>query len=496
MDEDEDAIVLGNGLSAPIASLIRYPSEASSNLSSILSTPSLQPVPLPQEQLEQPRPIPDPTYQSPYDLAQAALEIRHTQPNGEGRPNFSAQVSDTISEIRLDVRPPGHLTPISWPSNDLTDSDIARTGGRRGRGPRRRGSPKAQHNPITPTGSNEGTPIRRGRGSRPRGSRAAASSSRGSARGSARGGTAVAKRKRDNEDGHGDGHGEAMSISSDSSENFTPLPTQSRSGRKIFQAISTPIIKIDDEEVVENTTPRSFGSATASAPRAGQGMALSPRSPSSGRGGWRGRGAGSTRGGRGGGRGGRALRTPGPASVCKSCSRGHSPTSNAIVFCDNCNKGWHQFCHDPPVGQEVLDVPERQWFCADCCVLREESSRLGGMRGRTEGRALSLAEKRKHLQGMLKEELVGLLLHAVSANPTLQLFKERRGANGEVEDDVLPYPKAGNGLRLPPESEDLDLLIDDDTTTFSHTWEGIPEMLAAVQAGMHGMSMSAVRVVA
>ena len=34
----------------------------------------------------------------------------------------------------------------------------------------------------------------------------------------------------------------------------------------------------------------------------------------------------------------------------------------------------------------------------------------------------------------------------------------------------LPYPKAGNGVRLPPECDDIEILIDDDETTFSHQW--------------------------
>ena len=38
------------------------------------------------------------------------------------------------------------------------------------------------------------------------------------------------------------------------------------------------------------------------------------------------------------------------------------------------------------------------------------------------------------------------------------------------EDDALPYPKAGNGIQLPPESEDMNVLLDDDTVTFSHSW--------------------------
>lgn len=40
-----------------------------------------------------------------------------------------------------------------------------------------------------------------------------------------------------------------------------------------------------------------------------------------------------------------------------------------------------------------------------------------------------------------------------------------------AESDPLPYPKAGNGIPLPPESEDLAFLIDDDAVTFSHCWD-------------------------
>ncbi len=34
----------------------------------------------------------------------------------------------------------------------------------------------------------------------------------------------------------------------------------------------------------------------------------------------------------------------------------------------------------------------------------------------------------------------------------------------------LPYPKAGNGVPLPREKDDLAFLIDDDAITFSHVW--------------------------
>lgn len=53
-------------------------------------------------------------------------------------------------------------------------------------------------------------------------------------------------------------------------------------------------------------------------------------------------------------------------ALCKRCGRGHSPQNNMIVFCDGCNLGWHQMCHDPKVSEEAVQDEKSQWFCADC----------------------------------------------------------------------------------------------------------------------------------
>jgi len=53
-------------------------------------------------------------------------------------------------------------------------------------------------------------------------------------------------------------------------------------------------------------------------------------------------------------------------ALCKRCGRGHSPQSNMIVFCDGCNLGWHQMCHDPPVSDEEVKDETAPWFCVDC----------------------------------------------------------------------------------------------------------------------------------
>ncbi len=53
-------------------------------------------------------------------------------------------------------------------------------------------------------------------------------------------------------------------------------------------------------------------------------------------------------------------------ALCKRCGRGHSPKNNEIVFCDGCNLGWHQMCHDPQISAEAVKDESTQWFCADC----------------------------------------------------------------------------------------------------------------------------------
>ena len=241
----------------------------------------------------------------------------------------------------------------------------AKTGGRRGRGARRAGgSPLARGtitvrstaNPTsleTPTSSGRARARGKNRGGRPRGSRAS--------RGSTRGG----KRKRTSDDEHDD---------TDASETFAPLPTQSRSGRKIFQAATAavPTIKIDHDKDNGNHNgmppPPSLLFRTPLHPATSTNDASTSSAQR---------------------RKARYRRPPGAAAVCKNCQRGHSPSSNVIVFCDGCNKPWHQYCHDPPIRGQMEQIHEKEWFCADCTVLKEES---GILQGRVSGGGMSLVE--------------------------------------------------------------------------------------------------------
>ncbi len=61
-------------------------------------------------------------------------------------------------------------------------------------------------------------------------------------------------------------------------------------------------------------------------------------------------------------------------ALCKRCGRGHSPASNMIVFCDGCNIGWHQMCHDPMVSDELVKDESKEWFCNDCAAKRAKAT--------------------------------------------------------------------------------------------------------------------------
>ncbi|KAL9130307.1 MAG: hypothetical protein Q9217_001482 [Psora testacea] len=345
-------------------------------------------------------------------------------------------------------------------------------GGRRGRGGRR---PKIKIEPASgesvPTLASNSAPRARSvnRGGRPRGSRAGASSGRGVNRGGrprgSRAGLLAAtsrrgvKRKRKN--ALGDTEDEADDT--DASEEIN-LPMLSSSGRRITQA-NTFTPGVINADAPAKKQRESNGIAAAE-------LASAEKKPNK-------------------------KRIPGAAAVCKNCGRGHSPHSNQIVFCDGCDTPWHQYCHDRPITPSVIQIEEKEWHCADCEVLRERESHLTGRVTAAQiaektGMQMGLSEKRKYFQALDKAVLVSLLLHASSLHEDLAIFQpnapatisttvsklEGSAASGAVvmdEDEIyeepLPYPKMGNGLVLPPEEDDLDIMIDENIATWSHSWQ-------------------------
>ena len=279
----------------------------------------------------------------------------------EAGPSWEAARESVLNQM---ITTHNITTPATVPQTKRT-----KTRGRRGRGGRHAGgrppkvkletpvnTPTEHVNAPTPSGSGrargsrKGTNIGRGRGfggGRPRGSRAGKSAARAMGRGGI-------KRKREDED-------EGDKDDTDASETYMPLPTQSRSGRKISKVAGfTPVPRtVVDLEANTVSTPTA-------APKTAENL-----------------GSGKNEKGK------KRYRKPGEASVCKNCGRGHSPASNVIVFCDGCNTPWHQHCHDPPIPWDVVRIEEQEWYCANCEVLREEKVHL---EGKVSAEGMSLVE--------------------------------------------------------------------------------------------------------
>ena len=307
--------------------------------------------------------------------------------------------------------------------------------------------------PVTPVMKNKGGRPRGSktinRGGRPRGSRAANSAA------GLLGHIAKKKRKRGTDD-------EDEPDDTSASEEFTPLAITS-SGRRInpTQTYSPLLIEATTSARRPSNNTPTFAPQPSSTQRP------------------------------------KKRRKPGEAAVCINCGRGHSPNTNQIVFCDGCNTPWHQFCHNRPITPTVIQFEEKEWLCFECEMVREEKSHISGKVSASP--TMTPAEKRTYLRTLEKNELVSLLLHANTLHPDLPIFRppvpiivepqptrpppnhhnimqvgeeEEAEVYEYIEPEPLPYPKAGNGIVLPPEEEDLALLIDEDIVTYSHLWKG------------------------
>ncbi|KAK9466155.1 hypothetical protein V1512DRAFT_263994 [Lipomyces arxii] len=124
--------------------------------------------------------------------------------------------------------------------------------------------------------------------------------------------------------------------------------------------------------------------------------------------------------------------------VCKVCLRGHSPDANLIVFCDGCNDGYHQLCHDPPIGRAFIDVAEAQWFCSNCQAKIVQRPLEIGM----PGDSLTPDEKRSYLLSLPTQHLVELLLLCEQQYPGLRIYSPQTKS-------ILAQRRAGQHTQIP-----------------------------------------------
>ncbi|KAF4629258.1 hypothetical protein G7Y89_g8883 [Cudoniella acicularis] len=108
-------------------------------------------------------------------------------------------------------------------------------------------------------------------------------------------------------------------------------------------------------------------------------------------------------------------------ALCKRCGRGHSPQTNMIVFCDGCNLGWHQMCHDPVVSEEMVKDETAPWYCADCSRKRGLKTAGSDTKGVSwQGR--SSEEKRSYFNSLPHQQLISLLMQATVLHPNIPIF--------------------------------------------------------------------------
>ncbi|KAH8695399.1 hypothetical protein BGW36DRAFT_418148 [Talaromyces proteolyticus] len=217
--------------------------------------------------------------------------------------------------------------------------------------------------------------------------------------------------------------------------------------------------------------------------------------------------------------------------TCKHCQRSHSSSTNLIVFCDECNVAWHQFCHEPPIAKELIDVKEAEWVCRECRPFpekqrvalvklklpRKKSSVESLPKPLVAGEKFTAEQQRGYLSSLSHTTLVDMLFKLSETNPTLPMFPENlidlekskfamkplnttipqnehqqaspvdaptvtkrgRGEDSdessseyEVEEHRL-YPQPGYGFFLPLEEDDVDILLEDPACpTFSYTFHG------------------------
>ncbi|KAJ5959747.1 uncharacterized protein N7479_006897 [Penicillium vulpinum] len=127
--------------------------------------------------------------------------------------------------------------------------------------------------------------------------------------------------------------------------------------------------------------------------------------------------------------------------VCTGCYRGHSPSNNLIVLCDSCDAPWHQKCHNPNIGNEVIEIQEMSWFCIKCKPEQGQTAQTKSRKkavknvkkvGRPKKQAVSEAqiggnyyseeERRAYLSSLSHDAIVQLVMKVSNEWPSVPIF--------------------------------------------------------------------------
>ncbi|KAJ5834400.1 Zinc finger PHD-finger [Penicillium robsamsonii] len=140
--------------------------------------------------------------------------------------------------------------------------------------------------------------------------------------------------------------------------------------------------------------------------------------------------------------------------VCTGCYRGHSPSNNLIVLCDSCDAPWHQKCHNPNVDNEVIEIPEMDWFCIKCKpeTAQTKSGKQAATNVKKVGRPKkqpvtepqmggnyhSEEERRAYLSSLSHDSLVQLIVKVSNEWPSVPIFPH----DMQPVTDFTPSPSA------------------------------------------------------
>ncbi|KAG4304380.1 hypothetical protein PORY_002090 [Pneumocystis oryctolagi] len=147
---------------------------------------------------------------------------------------------------------------------------------------------------------------------------------------------------------------------------------------------------------------------------------------------------------------------------CIVCQRGHSPSSNRIVFCDGCNFPYHQLCHIPVIDDLVISLSDSEWLCYTCNKKRAKRTLLTGATGAN----LTEEEKKTYLASLPLSHLVELLFFCEKMCPSIPFYApntreiliEIRRAKEEAIMNENSITEQQNGEHFDPES-----ILDDDS---------------------------------
>lgn len=156
--------------------------------------------------------------------------------------------------------------------------------------------------------------------------------------------------------------------------------------------------------------------------------------------------------------------------MCEICLRGDD--GMAMLLCDECNRGYHMYCLDPP----LTVVPKSQWFCPPCLV------GTGNDYGFDDGETHSLHSFWKRADAFRRAWWTQRpdKIWSPRAEETL---KAEEGASTEVVAMDVDGPKPTNGVVRPVAGTDLLVAEDDVEREFWRLTENSPMETVEVEYG-------------